>query len=211
MDIVVVVVLFIYYLIALYVWTQAHALSVSVHFCLGYDSIVKIQFMVLNLLEMKISSWYLILILLASLCSASSLSLHLLLSTMLWCCFCWVPAPALNSKSATAAVNQWEKRTDEYSTFLYRPWAHHAGSVNNTFVWHCLYFSYSLSEKEHLFVTKPCFSYLQMFSFGDYPAWKGKPVKQKLCVCEHKNNDWVKKRMEYEIEGLRPRGRPKTT
>ena len=50
-----------------------------------------------------------------------------------------------------------------------------------------------------------------MFSFGDYPAWKGNPVKQKLCVCEHKNNDWVKKRMEYEVEGLRPRGRPKRT
>jgi len=26
-----------------------------------------------------------------------------------------------------------------------------------------------------------------------------------------KNDDWVKKCMEYEIEGLRPRGRPKRT
>ena len=28
-------------------------------------------------------------------------------------------------------------------------------------------------------------------------------------ACE--DNDWVKKRMEYEVEGARPRGRPKET
>ena len=30
-------------------------------------------------------------------------------------------------------------------------------------------------------------------------------------VLQKKDTDWVKKRMEYEEEGSRPRGRPKTT
>jgi len=30
-------------------------------------------------------------------------------------------------------------------------------------------------------------------------------------VLRKKDNDWVKKRMEYEVEGARPRGRPKKT
>ena len=30
------------------------------------------------------------------------------------------------------------------------------------------------------------------------------------CVAK-KDNDWVKKYMEYEVEGARPRGRPKKT
>jgi len=30
-------------------------------------------------------------------------------------------------------------------------------------------------------------------------------------MCRKKNNDWVKKCMEYEVEGFRPRGRPKRT
>jgi len=30
------------------------------------------------------------------------------------------------------------------------------------------------------------------------------------CVAK-KDNDWVKKCMEYEVEGARPRGRPKKT
>ena len=29
--------------------------------------------------------------------------------------------------------------------------------------------------------------------------------------CEKKDDDWVKKCMEYEVEGPRPRGRPKRT
>ena len=29
--------------------------------------------------------------------------------------------------------------------------------------------------------------------------------------CEKKTNDWTKKCMEYEVEGARPRGRPKKT
>jgi len=29
--------------------------------------------------------------------------------------------------------------------------------------------------------------------------------------CEKEDNDWVKKCMEYEMEGTRPRGRPKKT
>ena len=29
--------------------------------------------------------------------------------------------------------------------------------------------------------------------------------------CEKKDIDWVKKCMEYEVEGSRPRGRPKRT
>ena len=31
-----------------------------------------------------------------------------------------------------------------------------------------------------------------------------------VCVCVYAC-DWVKKRMEYEVEGSRPRGRPKKT
>jgi len=30
-------------------------------------------------------------------------------------------------------------------------------------------------------------------------------------VLQKEDNDWVKKRMEYEVEGARPRGRPKKT
>jgi len=30
-------------------------------------------------------------------------------------------------------------------------------------------------------------------------------------VLQTENNDWVKKCMEYEVEGARPRGRPKRT
>jgi len=30
-------------------------------------------------------------------------------------------------------------------------------------------------------------------------------------VLQKKDNDWVKKCMEYEVEGARPRGRPKKT
>jgi len=30
-------------------------------------------------------------------------------------------------------------------------------------------------------------------------------------MCNKKNNVWVKKCMEYEVEGSRPRGRPKRT
>jgi len=29
-------------------------------------------------------------------------------------------------------------------------------------------------------------------------------------VLQNEDNDWVKKCMEYEVEGARPRGRPKT-
>ena len=33
-----------------------------------------------------------------------------------------------------------------------------------------------------------------------------------VCACAaNKDNDWVKKCMEYEVEGARPRGRPKKT
>jgi len=35
-------------------------------------------------------------------------------------------------------------------------------------------------------------------------------VLQQIMCCE-KKNDWVKKCMEYELEGSRPRGRPKRT
>jgi len=31
------------------------------------------------------------------------------------------------------------------------------------------------------------------------------------CVAKKEDNDWVKKCMEYEAEGTRPRGRPKRT
>ena len=30
-------------------------------------------------------------------------------------------------------------------------------------------------------------------------------------ICHKDDNDWVKKCMEYEVEGTRPRGRPKRT
>ena len=38
--------------------------------------------------------------------------------------------------------------------------------------------------------------------------------QNRLCWCGHvlqKDDDWVKKCMEYEVEGPRPRGRPKRT
>jgi len=39
------------------------------------------------------------------------------------------------------------------------------------------------------------------------------PVVQqnRLHVLQKEDNDWVKKSMEYEVEGDRPRGRPKKT
>jgi len=46
--------------------------------------------------------------------------------------------------------------------------------------------------------------------------WKGKGSSNKKVssrwygyVLRKKDNDWVKKCMEYEVEGARPRGRPK--
>jgi len=35
--------------------------------------------------------------------------------------------------------------------------------------------------------------------------------QNRLRWCEKKDDDWVKKCMEYEVEGPRPRGRPKRT
>ena len=32
-----------------------------------------------------------------------------------------------------------------------------------------------------------------------------------FCLCFSSDNDWVKKYMEYEVEGARPRARPKKT
>jgi len=45
---------------------------------------------------------------------------------------------------------------------------------------------------------------LNLFSSGDGLQWYGHVLRKE-------DNDWVKKYMEYEVEGVRPRGRPKKT
>ena len=48
---------------------------------------------------------------------------------------------------------------------------------------------------------------------GIVPDKFQKSSKTIVCVCvmQKEDSDWVKKCMEYEVEGARPRGRPKKT